>query len=182
MSDDTRVLWAWLASIDVLSYYEILGVSPDATPDALRAGFHAFAAAFHPDVHGFREPEAQAAVGRIFRRGTEAYRVLSEPPLRATYDAALAAGVVRPDTLSVPPPAAVGRASAFPPAGVSVRVADRVTPAARPFVLRAEELLQKGDPRQAKLQVTMACHHDPTSPELAELRARIEAAVKGAPR
>ena len=37
---------------------------------------------------------------------------------------------------------------------------------ARPFARRAEELLQKGDLRQAKLQLVMANHMDPDNEAL----------------
>jgi hypothetical protein len=53
-------------------YYRILGVSRDADASAIKAGFHAAAKRYHPDVHGEGSAE-------LFKRVNEAYTVLSEP-------------------------------------------------------------------------------------------------------
>jgi curved DNA-binding protein CbpA len=148
---DAEAISQWLATLDSISYYELFGVSPDATPDVLRNAFHAFAESFHPDVHHGRHPSEQAAIGAIFRRGTEAYRVLSEPHLRVRYDEALAHGILRPEELVVDPDTTRPGASS---SGRRGRLSDHVrAPGARPFVLRVEELVTQGDAQQAKLQL-----------------------------
>jgi hypothetical protein len=53
------------------------------------------------------------------------------------------------------------RAAANAPLEDSVR-----SPSARPFARRAEELIGKGDLRQAKLQLVMANHMDPDNEAL----------------
>ena len=98
---DGLAIRQWLAALDAVSYYDLLRVSARATYDEIRAGFHEFAAAFHPDVHRWRHAHEQAAIGLIYRRGTEAYRVLGDPSLRARYDVALASGILRPEDLIV---------------------------------------------------------------------------------
>ena len=76
----------WIAVLDKVTHYELLGVQPDAGADALRHAYQGFAATFHPDAHMHRSREERASVNTIFKRGTEAYRVLSDPALRARYD------------------------------------------------------------------------------------------------
>lgn len=168
---DADAIREWLDALDALSYYDVFRVRPDATTDAIRAGFHVFAEAFHPDVHAWRDPREQAAIGAIFRRGTEAYRVLSDPALRAKYDEALAHGIVRPESLVVE---IDGPRASMPPG----RLVDKLrTPGARPFVLRAEELLKKGDPKQAKIQLVMAMHMDANNAALEAFAREIDDAI-----
>jgi curved DNA-binding protein CbpA len=157
MSED--YLFAWLSVLDELTYYELFGVADSASPDDVRSAFHVFCDTFHPDRHLDLTGREREAVTTIFKRGTEAYVVLSDMALRAHYDAQLATRPSqRPIRLSLsplsrPPPA---RASGPPSLEESVR-----SSSARPFARRAEELLQKGDLRQAKLQLVMANHMDP---------------------
>jgi hypothetical protein len=67
--------------------YEILGVSPTATAEELRAAYREQAARYHPDKylgHPLQDlaSERMAAVNR-------AYEILSDPARRARYDASL---------------------------------------------------------------------------------------------
>ena len=61
-------------------YYEVLGVSPDADPDAIRRAFHSLARDWHPDVADAPDAEAR------FRELAEAYSVLSKREARLLYD------------------------------------------------------------------------------------------------
>ena len=61
-------------------YYEVLGVSRDATPDDIRRAYRALARKLHPDVN--KEPDAEAR----FKEINEANAVLSDPEKRAVYD------------------------------------------------------------------------------------------------
>ncbi|HSO31016.1 MAG TPA: DnaJ domain-containing protein [Labilithrix sp.] len=178
---DGDAIRQWLAALDSISYYELFRIEQSATHDALRDAFHAFAESFHPDSHNWRHPTEQAAIGYIFRRGTEAYRVLSDQQLRFRYDEALANGILRPENLivetdgprsqSMAPPGAAG--------GLGNRLIDKVrTPGARPFVLRVEELAKKGDPQQAKLQLVMAMHMDRGNPALEAYAKELDEAIK----
>jgi curved DNA-binding protein CbpA len=173
---DAIAIRQWLAALEAVSYYELFRVSKGATHDELRAAFHSFAESFHPDVHNWRHPNEQAAIGYIFKRGTEAYRVLSDPELRRRYDEALANGILRPENLVVDldgPRSLAGSRAA------SGRVSDKVrTPGARPFVVRAEELMKKGDPKQAKIQLVMAMHMDPKNPALEQYAKELDGAAK----
>ena len=64
------------------SYYEILGVRPDASFEEIRTKYRNLIRRIHPDLDG---PVA------LFRQVQEAYEVLSDPVRRADYDRVLAA-------------------------------------------------------------------------------------------
>lgn len=178
---DSDAIRQWLAALDSISYYDLFRVAPSASPDALRDGFHAFAESFHPDGHQWRHPTEQAAIGYIFKRGTEAYRMLSDPQLRVRYDEALANGILRPESLivEIDGPRSHSMAPGGGAHGAGTRLVDKVrTPGARPFVLRVEELAKKGDPQQAKLQLVMAMHMDPKNPALEAYGKELDEAIK----
>lgn len=174
---DAQAIHQWLTVLDSVSHYDLFGIPQTATYDELRVAFHSFAETFHPDVHKWRSPEEQTALGSIFRRGTEAYRVLSDPALRARYDQALAAGILRPEELIVESEGSRSMKGAGPSA--SGRLSDRVrNPGARPFALRLEELVEKGDPKQAKIQLVMAMHMDPKNPALEQFAKELDEQIK----
>lgn len=62
-------------------YYEILGVGRTATADEIQRAYRKLARTWHPDVN--KAPEAEDR----FKELSEAYDVLSDPELRAKYDA-----------------------------------------------------------------------------------------------
>ena len=62
-------------------YYEVLGVSRDASDAEIKKAFRGLARRLHPDVTG-HDPEAEAR----FKEAAEAYEVLSDSDRRATYD------------------------------------------------------------------------------------------------
>jgi curved DNA-binding protein CbpA len=166
---DDVALRQWLSALDALSYYDVLRAPNDASHDDLRLCFHAFAETFHPDGHLWRAPHEQEAIGVIYRRGAEAWRILSDPALRARYDEALVNGSVRPENLAV---------EADRPSRPKALLADKLrSPSARPFVLRAEELYKKGDPKQAKIQLVMALHMDRGNPALDAFAKQLDEAI-----
>lgn len=61
-------------------FYETLGVSRQASPNEIRSAFRRLARLYHPDVSS--SPDAAARFAEI----AAAYRVLSDPGLRAQYD------------------------------------------------------------------------------------------------
>jgi curved DNA-binding protein CbpA len=87
---DVERIFEWDSLLDDTNYYELLGLLEIADQPAIVRAFHEFAAAFHPDVHPGADAETAGAIRRVFQRGTEAYRVLARPELRAEYDLVLA--------------------------------------------------------------------------------------------
>jgi len=71
-------------------YYEILGVSRNASPDDLKSAFRQLARQYHPDVN--KSPDAEER----FKEINEAYAVLSDSEKRAAYDRFGHAGVRGP--------------------------------------------------------------------------------------
>ncbi|MGN6665040.1 MAG: molecular chaperone DnaJ [Solirubrobacterales bacterium] len=63
-------------------YYEVLGVSRDASESEIKKAFRRLARELHPDVND-HDPEAEEK----FKEAAEAYEVLSDAEKRRTYDA-----------------------------------------------------------------------------------------------
>src|SRR5438552_13595649 len=69
------------------TFYDELEVSPNASPETIRAAYRSLIQRYHPDRNqGSRESALRTL------RLNEAYAVLSDPVKRASYDAKLAAG------------------------------------------------------------------------------------------
>ncbi len=62
-------------------YYEVLGVSRDATQEEIKKAYRKLARQYHPDANP-NDKDAEAK----FKEITEAYEVLSDPEKRAQYD------------------------------------------------------------------------------------------------
>jgi DnaJ-class molecular chaperone len=101
--------------IDEIDYYTLLGIAADASPDDVQRAFHAFARKYHPDSHR-DDPALYARYVAVYRRGTEAYRVLRGTQTRAAYDAGLKEGRLRFDGTPGP-----GRGSRPDPERISLR-------------------------------------------------------------
>ena len=114
------------------TYYEILGVDPQANADDVRAAFRRLARERHPDRY---RPADRAAAEREFQAITEAYNVLSDPEQRARYDQGLSS-TSRPNLAN---PREVARA----------------------LVAKAVGLTKLGEHRQAGEMLGQAVAHDP---------------------
>jgi curved DNA-binding protein CbpA len=88
-------------------FYELLGVSPEASPEAIHSAYRRLARRYHPDVN------AGVGAGARFKEVSRAYEVLSDPEQRASYDRAAPARAVRPPARTDARPAHSARAPYF---------------------------------------------------------------------
>lgn len=145
------------AGLDVLPYHVFLGVARDADGDALRAAFHHRAQQFHPDrFYSHSDEELRRRVYAVYKRITEAYRVLGDPEARRQYEEQRKQGAIRLDAKERP-------------AGTLKRPEDAVTdPNARKYYTLALDAERRGDARGAKLNLQLALQLDPKNPLLLE--------------
>jgi curved DNA-binding protein CbpA len=73
-----------VVAVHKVSYYEVLGVSPDASLDQIRAVYHRLARIYHPDADS-SNPAGEAKLKEI----NVAWTVLSDPSSRRRHDLAL---------------------------------------------------------------------------------------------
>jgi len=161
--------------LDHLDYYELLRLDPAASADQVRRAFHDFAMRYHPDRYAGAPTDKLERASQIYRRGAEAYRVLTNPEQRARYDKLIASGRLRYED----PTAAEERASKRPPGVLEVK-----SPKARPFLQKALEAEKRGDLANAKLNFGMALQHEQENVALKErldaITARLKAPKGGA--
>ncbi|MCC6216623.1 MAG: J domain-containing protein [Polyangiaceae bacterium] len=153
MGAERHRVFDWDEVLDESNYYELLGVLEIADEGAIQAAFHEFARAFHPDAHLGAEESVRGAARRVFQRGAEAYRVLSDPAARQRYDFALSRGQLRLGAREVP----AANASVTGRRALEELVE---SPAARQRARRAEELIDQGDLAGAMRELKMARHYE----------------------
>jgi curved DNA-binding protein CbpA len=165
---------AWAESLPTLSYYAILRVDPASTPTQVKAAFHSFALRAHPDRYVDHEPEVARAAAEVFKRGVEAYSILSKPDLRAKYDKGLVNGKLRldPDALpSVPPP---------PPREKTIEESAQ-TPKGKQIAAKADRFITIGRLEDARIQIINATLEEPFNEELKERLAALYQALCSEP-
>ena len=67
-------------------YYQILGVSKNATDDEIKKAYRKLAVKYHPDRQQDKSKEERTAAEEKFKEIAEAYEVLSDKEKRAEYD------------------------------------------------------------------------------------------------
>jgi curved DNA-binding protein CbpA len=153
--------------LEQLDYYTLLQLPEQANSDEIRKAFHRFAAKYHPDrfAGAGAEPAKVERANQIYRRGAEAYKVLTDPRRRKLYDGGLAQGRLRFDPSAEPPPEPV-QIHQWP---IKVR-----TPLERPFAVKAEQLYKAGDWGNAKTNLKLALQKDKGNAQLEALLADVD--------
>src|SRR5580692_2179783 len=67
-----------------ITFYEELGVAPDASPEEIRDAFRLFVRLLHPDQH--TDPQLKEIAENQMRKLNRVYAVLSDPVSRRQYD------------------------------------------------------------------------------------------------
>jgi hypothetical protein len=80
----------------VKTHYELLGLEPTASADEIKKAFRREIARYHPDKVVHLGAEFQELASTRAAELTGAYKTLSDPSLRAEYDATLVSGAVPP--------------------------------------------------------------------------------------
>jgi len=88
------------------SYYDVLGVETEASPETLKSAYYELARRYHPDRFRKLEPTLVTRLESAFARITQAYDTLRDDGLRASYNAKLQARKKAPQIVdSRPKPA-----------------------------------------------------------------------------
>lgn len=101
-ADARQTLLETAAHLKSLDYFELLGVSTDASPEEVKRAYFARAREFHPDRH-FRSASAEVrqVAQSIYDLFSTAHETLIEPSERERYLQALASGVKRSATVEI---------------------------------------------------------------------------------
>lgn len=152
--------------LDTLSYYELLEVPNEAERGAIQQAFHQRSLFFHPDRHVRLKdsvPHAFEKINTIYKRVSEAYKILSNGAHRHAYNV----GLRRRGAVRFEPEATRRREE---------KELDLVTtPEARNFVLQAIECRGFGDLEGARDWLEKALRLEPGNEPL---RDRIDAIEK----
>ncbi len=78
----------------LITWYDVLGVLPDAVPDDIREAYQVRVAALRPGPLAGAPPQVLSAADRARQAVQEAWRVLADPAARQAYDQRI--GFLRP--------------------------------------------------------------------------------------
>jgi len=158
-----------MSDLDRLDYYTLLGVKDDAPTEEVKRAFKKFARKYHPDRYAGASQEKIEKANGIYRRGSEAYQVLVDPPARKAYDEVLKKGILRLDPevrdRAVAPPREAAPAPKKPPIASTQALA---------LYKRAVALSKQNDWRGAWKLVKQALADEPHNAFLQQSLAKIE--------
>ena len=158
-----------MSTDDLPDYYTLLGIDSAASVDRVRKAFHLFARKYHPDNFSLSGQPKQERAEEIYRRGTEAYRVLLDPVKRASYDKGLEQGHTRYSAEHA------DHEKKGKPRGGQVVVN---SPRARTFYATARRAIAAKDWNQAKLNLKLALQHDSENVGLKAELAKVQEEMK----
>jgi curved DNA-binding protein CbpA len=165
MSDPTNTKGV-RAALDVVSYYDILAIPRDASDADIRLAFKRFAGEYHPDRYVRESRQDAALAAEIFKRGTEAFAILTNPVIRPLYDEGLSRGHHR----FIEGEAAAAAEAAKPRVKTLEDLA--TTPKAKELARKADRLLVADRIEEARVLLTDAVQAEF---ENVELQARLYA-------
>ena len=139
------------------THYETLGIPEDAPLRQVQAAFFLLSKHWHPDRLGPEAADLKDGATRIFEGVAAAYRVLSDPAARATYDDALSEGDAQESTPAL----------------------ERALRADLAFQ-KAESLLARGNLESAEREARLALANEPSRGEIIALVAWLDALKPGA--
>lgn len=157
--------------LDKLDYYTLLGLEPTASEDDIKRAFRQFARRYHPDRFAGAAPEKVARASQIYRRGSEAYQVLTDSTQRRAYDEALRAGILR---LTGDARERVAARERSPSGTLEAAKHPIQSPQARAYFQKAVEASQAGDWRTAWKLIKTAMDLEPGSDFLKSRLAMVE--------
>jgi curved DNA-binding protein CbpA len=156
-----------MSDLDRLDYYALLGVDEDANIVKVKEAFRAFARRYHPDRFAGASPEKLERANAIYRRGTEAFQVLTDPVARTQYDQALERGELRLTTEA--------RDVSKPKSPTAAPSTPRIRSAqARTLYDDAVDASKREDWKAAQRALRGACQIEPDSEFLRERLAQLE--------
>lgn len=151
-----------LKALQSVTYYEILKVPSGAPVEHIKEAFQEFALEYHPDRYIHETTESSELAAEIFKRGTEAFTVLTDPKLRALYDDGLLRGQLR----YVEGEAAKAAREAAKPAEPKTLEDLAHSPKAKALARKADRCLIANKIEEARVFVTNAIAEDGDNPEL----------------
>lgn len=161
--------------LDQLDYYTLLGVTHETDEDAIRKAFRVFARKYHPDRFTRSHPEKRDKATAIYRRGSEALQVLTDPDARRLYDIALSQGVLR-----LTADQRDGAARIFKRQTQPQKVLPSFSsPHAKALYERAAHLVKSGDARGAWKALQEAGNVEPGNKLIAEALKSVERRLRG---
>lgn len=84
------------SKLNSTNYYDIFGLTKQATPDEVKEAYYKKTKEFHPDKHFYLSSETlKNKLNSLFSYLNEAYKILSDPRMRSEYDQTLSSGTVQ---------------------------------------------------------------------------------------
>ncbi len=166
-----RLVGRLYEDLDVLTYYNLLGVLPGATETDIRVAFRERARLLHPDRYYSLSDEAlKAQISAVYKRVSEGHRVLCHAEHRQDYDA-----LVRQGTLRFSEKAAESAAPPDAPPGPSASDGAIRHPQARQFYNYGKDAVKHQDFNAAISYFEQALA---VQPDATKIRGKLDEALR----